>query len=146
LAVLVLGVPFESWAVAVAVSFWLFFLRSSFSLLFGSLTVTDRVVPGGIEKLVLPPSRLRVPVHAPTVPAGQPTFTFTPPFFETRALPAAIVTPANGGYKTRTEAAAVADLPVESVTVTVPTWSPRVENVRWSEAPGPPPPSSKVHE
>ena len=36
---LVLAVPFASWATAEAVSFWRFLLRSAFSLAFGSFTV-----------------------------------------------------------------------------------------------------------
>src|SRR4051794_15685135 len=87
LAVLVFGVPFESWAAAVAVSFCFFFLRRVFSLLPGSLTVTVLVTPGGIAKVVRAPSKLSVPAHEPTVPAAQVSVSFTFPFFEARDFP-----------------------------------------------------------
>src|SRR6059058_1036936 len=87
---LVLGVPFASWATAVAVSFCFFFSRRSFSLLFGSLTATDLAAPAGIENVALAPSMPTVPAHRPAVPAGQLSFSFSAPFFDARNLPVPI--------------------------------------------------------
>jgi hypothetical protein len=77
--------------------------------------------------------------------------TLTSRFFEARTAPGPIFTPANFGIggggegsATNTFAVAVAERPVESVTVTVPKWTPEFENVRPNVAPGPPPPSSNV--
>src|SRR5207253_3787806 len=102
--------------------------------------------PGASVKVDLAPSSVSEPAQKPVVPAGQLTFTFSAPFFVARTFAFAMPTPANGGNTTRTAAVALAKRPVESLTVTVPKWSPGDENVRCTEAPGAPPPSSNVHE
>src|SRR3954452_3986095 len=147
LPLVVLAEPFASWATAVAVAFRVRFLRSAFSFAFESFTVTRAVFPGAILKAAAFLSSLSVPAHAPAVAAGQASFTFATPFFDTLTVCFLIVTPANGGgggAGTVTRAVAVVARPVESVTVTVAEWVPGLVKVCCTVAVDAVAPSSKA--